>query len=72
MGHFAHRLQTTFKGTRQPRNYHHVLHAFNGDIELPPQEFPWPRMLMDTGANIVNDSSLLHHMVTSGATSPHA
>ena len=22
---------------------HYVLHAFNGAIELPPQEFPWPR-----------------------------
>ena len=42
-----------------------IFHAFNGDIELPPQEFPWPRMLIDTGAacHIVNESSLLHHII---------
>ena len=67
----AYRGQTTsFRGLRQPRiepsHQAWVLHAFNGGIELPAQEFPWPRMLMDTGAtcHIVNDSSLLHHITT--------
>ena len=53
--HTAYRGQTTsFRGFRQPRGEpcHHVwvLRAFNGGIELPPQEFPWTHERLATSS----------------------